>query len=567
MATILRAESWAQKALGIDSPDSLWQTQMSYIFCHYKFAPEALERGLLALEIEPNCWRSRYSVALAHEIAGSSRNVESAVKQMVMVAKVFREDSALADKETETFCKILVSLGTWKTELKQYDSAMEALLEACEKYPDQKEVIFSTISCLEAQEKISEIVQCLEDLNSRINEDGLSKLIAFYHRFSGDDHRRFHKFVLSNLKGTLFLPFVRETFQVAIEAANSDGEKTETAVTLRYWYAHTLYLIAECDHDYEQALQIWEQILTSVSHPTISRQQWRTVRSLSQAYLQRAIKLGAENPSTLGLVVRLKDLAKKRSYIENINGMVARGCILVGDTGEARNSMRGDIREALDLLSHDDPSNDCLGYMTLARALTQLDDDKNALAAWSLTRSSQDTDDAEMITETPSEDQPLPLVENQDTTAGAGRHDKAKECKAPIKEGSCASTDAPATIETANSEASSTSTDSDQLYNYHYVCGGDCGREWRCPDDLYHCRDCIDVQFDETCYLKLKEGNLKLEQADCDASHSFLYIPKRSSEALDAMPPDSVMVGKDVVSVKDWLDGIRKEWSWENVED
>lgn len=541
---------------------------MSYIFCHYKFAPEALERGLNALQLEPNSWRARYSVALAHEIAGPSRDFESAVDQMTMVAKVFREDSALADKETETFYRILMSLGKCKTELRQYDSAMEVLREVCEKYPDKNDAILSTLNCLNAQEKFSEIVQYLEDLNNKINEEGLSKLIAFYHRLSGDDHLKFHEFVLSSLKGTLCIPFVRETFQVAIEAANSDGEKLSTAMDLRYWHAHTLYHIAEFDHDYEEALQIWEQNLTPVPHPTIRLRQWQTMQRIAPAYLQRAIKLGPDNPSTPKLVVRLKDLLKKSTQrglgTADIRFQVARGCNLVGDQEEARDSMRGDIRMALDLLSDDDPSNDWQGYMALARVLTQLNDDKNALAAWSLTHFPRDINDAEIVTDAPSEEQLLPLEENQDTTAGADRRDGAQVCKTGTDEQSCTSIDAPTMVGTPDSESPSNSIDADQ-FDFYYVCDGDCGRKWVSPDDLYYCKDCIEVQFDEGCYLKLKEGNLEVK-ADCDPSHDFLYIPKRGTEAHDTRPPDSVVVGEDTMLVKDWLNGIRKDWSLGNVE-
>jgi tetratricopeptide (TPR) repeat protein len=531
---------------------------MSFLFRNYDFAKDALDRGRSALELDPESWRARFSIAFAYDIEGPDRDLELAVEQMTLVAVMFRKDSGLATANSEDFYNILGKLGTWKTELKQYESAMEVFHEISEKYPDKNQTIFDILTLLKAQEKVSKIMEYLDDLNTQINEDGLSKLVALYHSFSSSEHLTFHNFVLSSLKGTSCMTLVRETFQVAIEAANSDENKKVTAMTLRYWYAHTLYHIAESDHDYDEALQIWEQNLAfHVSHSTIRFQRIITIRRIAPAYLQRAKKLGPDTPAGQDLMNRLKGLPKTLDQHEmdraDISRLIGRCCSLLGDSEEAKKNIRGNVRTAMELLSDDNPSNDWQGYIALALALMQLDDDKNALAAWSLICPTLE-EDADATAKL-SDKQDFSLEEDHECTAGAGRDDDANTPELTAEPASNL-TEAVTKAEGTASKFSSSNHEHGRMAN---SCDGRCSRTWSFPDDMYYCKDCIDCQFDTKCYLKLKDGSLE-NKANCETSHDFLYIPKWDAEAQKKLPPNSVMVGENVLLVKDWLNGIWKEW-------
>ncbi|KAE9994497.1 hypothetical protein EG327_009175 [Venturia inaequalis] len=556
---ILKAEAWAQRQLKIDSPDSHWQTQMSYLLCHYKDPQEALERGQFALELDPNSWRARYCIALAHELAGPGRNLGAAVEQMSMVAKVFREDSALAVKEHDTFYKILISLGTWNTELKQYESALEVLNEVCEKHPDKNDARFSTLICLEAQEKVSEFLDYLQVLNKNINEAGVNQLIAFYHGLSDIDHRKFHHFVRTSLKGTPCVPFIHENFQVAIEAADSDDKKMLTVMKLRYWHAQTLYFIAENDHDYEEALQLWEKNLVQGYQRDGFIYQWLTTQRLAVAYLSRAKQLGRENPASQTLIARLRGLHKTGTGVDvHRIFMVARGCSFMGDFEEARKHMRGAMRIAFELLSDDDPSNDWQGYGQLARVLSRLDDDDNALAACSLMF--PDLWSKLSAATTPADKQEFPF--EHEATAGASRDQTPLTVpESPVE--SLVNSNEP----TAEGAGALDTSDNDDSLGF-FTCAGDCEKTSFSRDDFYLCKDCNESGFDADCFSKLKEENLSENQTyyeRCDVSHDFLCIPKREEKSRGQKNPDSVSVGGKVVPLKDWLNGIRKEWGFENM--
>lgn len=113
-------------------------------------------------------------------------------------------------------------------------------------------------------------------------------------------------------------------------------------------------------------------------------------------------------------------------------------------------------------------------------------------------------------------------------------------------------------------EGSASRTSDNDGYFGFFECDGRCGKTWISPNDMYYCKDCTDRGFDPDCFLNLKEGTLD-NNRDCDVSHDFLYIPKREVKPQSQKNPDSVTVGEKVLSLKDWLNSIRKDWGFENM--
>jgi hypothetical protein len=49
-------------------PDSLWAVQMAITFRNYGFCPEAIERSLIARELDPNNWRADFCLAQTYAL-------------------------------------------------------------------------------------------------------------------------------------------------------------------------------------------------------------------------------------------------------------------------------------------------------------------------------------------------------------------------------------------------------------------------------------------------------------------------------------------------------------------
>ncbi|KAL4921399.1 hypothetical protein BDW62DRAFT_219545 [Aspergillus aurantiobrunneus] len=79
-------------------------------------------------------------------------------------------------------------------------------------------------------------------------------------------------------------------------------------------------------------------------------------------------------------------------------------------------------------------------------------------------------------------------------------------------------------------------------------CDGDCGETWLYGDqDIWWCRDCVDVSFNAACYQKLCEGQFKFSV--CHRGHEFFFL--KAEEVED---------DEDEESFKAWLEDIKREY-------
>ncbi|OJD32322.1 neutral amino acid permease protein [Diplodia corticola] len=91
----------------------------------------------------------------------------------------------------------------------------------------------------------------------------------------------------------------------------------------------------------------------------------------------------------------------------------------------------------------------------------------------------------------------------------------------------------------------------------HLWCDGGCGRLDLQSMDLLSCKDCIDVQFERSCYDQLQNG--KLDRRVCGQTHEFLTLPKMDPKAFKQMERGSMHEDaiKDVYHAAEHLFGVR----------
>lgn len=177
---------------------------------------------------------------------------------------------------------------------------------------------------------------------------------------------------------------------------------------------------------------------------------------------------------------------------------------LGGKEEAAKNILNRYIRNALDILSDEDPDNDNEGFDELAVALSRIDRE-HAIAAWSL------------LGHLPTE---------SFTTAEGDEENKTKQVPAKAR--------------------------------LSYYCDGGCGHVFTCGSDMYICLDCLDVQFNSPCYEKFIREQKPLKS--CKPSHEFFYIPKCDESDHDGSKHGTVKVNGEVRSISDWLDELRGEY-------
>lgn len=564
--TINKVEAWFERELPNEVKDATWELNMSGIFILCGFGTEALHRGRAASKQEPQNWRANFAIANAYALEGPDHDLHLAIEEMSSVAATFKSNPALEISNPGTFCdEILEPLGTWKTDLKQYQSAMETYEEILARFPERSQTVLDILQLFKVQDKISEINDFLYRLNTQVGKDGSSRLVSLYNKFSYEEYIMFYDFLSATLQDPQCMALVRDTLKTAIDVARSAQETTIALMELRFWYAYLLYHIVDCDSDHDDALAIWEENLDfQAVEPAMRSHRILTAQHIAEAYLHRAKIVGFETQTARNLLARLealpKYLDKDDILLLSINRLVARGYSLMGDEKTARKYLRGEVQTALELLSDDDVSNDWQGYRALALALTPLSDDKNALAAWSLMcPTTEFKDDASSSASTSS-------INENEATAGASPQEEENHVKESIQTDNDTSLNTAAiapNISPPEKHKYSSHNDTDgPMGNY---CDGFCGRSWSFPDDMYFCKDCRDVQLDSSCYSKLKSGTLKFRKAHCHSSHEFLYVPVWDVEGLGKVDEGFVRVGREVVTVREWLDGVKREWGFEKM--
>ncbi|EFW13917.1 conserved hypothetical protein [Coccidioides posadasii str. Silveira] len=484
---ILEVEKWAMKELGVTEQDSLWTVRMAITFRHYGFYQQAIERSTISKNLDSSSnWRAPFCLAQTHALQG---RYKMALETLEEVIAMFRKNGDIMEEWCAAFYSdILYYLREWNVELQEYEAANAH-------NPDSYEPILRIILILEAQEKYGEIIEYSKLYHETITKAG---------RAAGQ------------------LEAVKETYQVAIEAAKSGETRLTTLTALRYWYPLFLYYDYPHHNAHEEAITIWEQNIASIpriSNELISNVRWSTVAKLATSYIQEARE------------------------------------------AEGNKAIRSHIKLALDILDDNDESNDWQEFKRLCICLSHIENDVNTLAAWSLlgpTIDREATSDCQEIGE-----ETFSEAGGSESEAAAAEEDESSEVLSQTDAG-----DEEEGEDGQSANVSETSpSPSENGYgggldgHLAFICDGGCGHEWSYADDVYPCKDFIDVQFDTACYEKLTAGTLG--QKVCNKNHDILHVPRWGFEEAASVPGSHVRVGGETITIPDWLSTIRKKYGFD----
>jgi hypothetical protein len=153
----------------------------------------------------------------------------------------------------------------------------------------------------------------------------------------------------------------------------------------------------------ERAVRLWEAVgterITSTALASdIGYARTTALNNLGQYYIRKAIEndLNADR-----YIMKMERIVAKRRYgarmgtedsvpPNDVAIYLAAWYHKVGRDEEAREIVKPHIRDALMILSDDDPSNDMDGFWDISRALVAVGDDVNAVAAFHAIRNYED---------------------------------------------------------------------------------------------------------------------------------------------------------------------------------
>ena len=214
-------------------------------------------------------------------------------------------------------------------------------------------------------------------------------------------------------------------------------------------------------------------------------------------------------------------------------------------TTEAHELAKPHVKDALVILSDDDPSNDSQGYISLANAFIAVNDDINALAVYHSFR--------------PMKRGIAVLAPNTKASHVKGMPDAAKaEEKAEQSEtqdwspGMELNADKDEGEDDTDNESEDDDEDNDD--GGYWTCDGLCVRSFNNFDNAVICRmGC--ALFCQSCYALLLADRIPFRV--CSRAHEHMKVPVLATRFKEG---ELVVDGK-VVTLEEWKKSIKKSWS------
>ncbi|KAF2740355.1 hypothetical protein EJ04DRAFT_548404 [Polyplosphaeria fusca] len=437
---------------------------------------------------------------------------------------------------------LLTDKASWLRKLGRYAEAGEIYFSMLEEDGYDNGARVEYLFTLYEAQQYATVVQALEDLDFVDEMTQRNRLTDFFLVHACNEY--YHGIICQAAKHVKEISKIQGYYRAALKDVSGDKKDASfdqrlTACDLTYHFSAMLWNHGESAAEKEEAIELWEQLTDLLKNKGFtSHTQVLAARRLARIYIARAIEAGPESEVAAAMLEKVRtvaavpndeDFPDEEGYVfglstSQVRSLLGRYYSRVGYTEQAKVLLKHNVDIGIKLLSDDDDENDYQGYRKLGDAFMDFRDDANAIAAWSLIQPT--IDDLAFY-----RSRPIPL---DNTTTPA---------QAPTPESPDASPPLPKLHLTG------------PLF---YTCDGRCGKTWTYSDDIYVCRECIDVQFDEPCLERLQCGALVRDI--CDKNHKFLHIPAWSVESAGRAEAGKVLVGEQEMEVKEWLEGIKRTW-------
>ncbi|KAF2167934.1 hypothetical protein M409DRAFT_22079 [Zasmidium cellare ATCC 36951] len=595
-------EEWARTVIP-GGEEGKWHHCLAATYFEINCFKESVTRFKAALEASPNDWR--VSNGLAQALAENDQH-EEAVKTL---EKLIEDNQALIstddDFKEEYWDSMLHSIGVWNIQMKDFAAAeltyKKLLAEGMAKETFEtfakKAVLLMTLA-LNRQSKHRETMDLLASLEQRPDPEAGDWLSALFHFYAGLD--QLHDRVFEAAYNSDQLSTVVEKYRLAVDKLRSDKTKFGTYLHLRHWLAASMWS-HESREEQEAALDMWEEIMNmelpdgSDEDYMISWARSSTAPQFAVALLDSAKQAGLTtplSPAAEQYATRLEKLTHGdpdyvRGSYDDVRISLARLHHLAGDEQRAKGIVREILKTGLQLSAEQTMDSLKDGLYRVAVVLQAMDDDANAVAAWrSFTPkkpSAGDDEDSQGDDGENGADEEVdkksdqsngkavdgfqkPDAEADQAVAGAERDDgDSNEGPNPVETKDEQHSDEPE-VEQASGETTEDDSkppdakeEGDPLAGVlGSHCDGHCGVEWTYVDNIYSCKDCLDVQLEPNCYAKLQNGTL--DPKVCSKNHSHIYIPPFDRQKWEELGDDEMWVGEGVVKIKDWIEEIKRQW-------
>jgi thioredoxin-like negative regulator of GroEL len=492
---------------------------------------DAVETFKLAMSLEPDNWYAQWGLS---ETYMQQKKYDPALEILQKVRALIESGEAKNSGPADALDSVIRDIAVANRESGNSEIAWEIYESMLKKNPDDYEAAFDMISALHAKGNYTRILEFLERLKKSIEEtSGHDRRTRLFHVYFWNED--YHDTLAAAASDPGGITAIKDSYQAAIDAADKnlhngkdqsgvyEGELKDIMAYLLHYYAKLLYNNNTSTEEKEIAYSMWVRIVQFEDNKGwyLYRAQIYAIQHLATLYYQEARLAGIGTELATKYIDDLEQITisglgnpakwAKEQFPKQI---LARYYALTGETEKVKNTLRPLVKANLDLLSDDD-HNDWQPLDGLSLHFMYSGQDENCLAAWSLIK-------PDYVEEEREEDENA--TQATDVPEATSPEKAEKRLEGPLR----------------------------------YVCDGMCGKEWSYPDDIYFCRDCHEVMFDEGCLKKLRDGTLKVR--NCQKTHEMLHAPKYDAEELEKVGKGNVKVGQEITRVEDWIQSIKQDW-------
>lgn len=551
---------------------ALWHRRLAMALRDHSFFDAATIHFEKALELDPEMWLTRGGIALIHQYRDEHEKALQLFQENVqLMRKKLELDPSLLDSIKPTLTDNLKEIGSCYDSLGKRDQAYQAYREAWN--TGTNVVLYDALDeCfryLHDEERYQDVMDLIKELDAK-EIPGLDyHHLALYMEVNHEDdyHIIFHA-SRHAARETGELQYLADTVRDVISSRRK--ERRSTSAAMLELFLAKIYHLERINP--ERAVRIWEHIVGMVSTPKAETVMAYARRKAASMLARHHFAQAMETKGTSECnqhVRRLERLGKSRGRSgETIN--VSEPSIILGlwyrlngQAEESKACFKAHIKQALQLLSDDDPSNDESAYFALAEVLLSAGDDEGTIGMYRTAGAKKE--------EAPAEEE----TGGEDTTAGAQiGDDKAVNGANPGIETDFKEAGGDKTIEdgvvseaegsgSAGSEEDSDdgcddgSSDDDGDFA-PWSCDGVCSRaqSLKRTDTFWLCRYCYDVGFCQDCLALVREDRLPTYQ--CSSRHEWLRVQPTDN----TIPMGKVYVGQgdELVDLEDWKKELKRTW-------
>ncbi|KAI9675313.1 MAG: hypothetical protein M1817_001216 [Caeruleum heppii] len=584
----------------------LWHRRLAMCLRDSEHYDEAMEHFEIALKMNERLWMARSGIARLHaqrehydEAIRLGLIVEEDVVKRLDEQKRAAEDVAdPVDKQDLSICQ--EELAGWYSSKNDSTNAVKYYRQAFDNWNCEYQNLFQCITHLRRQQEIEEfetVMELLRGMEDQVPGKDYTRLTECIWTYNWSDEDFFATCAKAAMK-THQLAWLQNAYEMAINGARKELKST-TAITLEVCLAD---LYSKYGHEEEKAFRHWSRVLEAAATAG-AMSVWQmnyckelVTRRFGPFCLQKALDAGDGTSEAAVYVRKLESMCKQKTKaIEDAPQVITTNYAAVflglwhrrgGRDREARACFQPFIKEALMILSDDDPDNDSSGYYQLAHVLLATGDDVNALAVLHTLRPTPKVDatpaneeTAESPEDASGETTDNPSTDDSNRVEADGALDaKSRETvigidNARVEEPSHlepdTATNSPEETETTQtpipnpSDRPSPQTDIDDLrqnypedpFTYPWWCDGPCKETFPTYTHGNVCQICLCDLCDD-CLKLVKADVARDEEKICHPQHEWFHVDPPGQKVEEG----ELLVGDEVVTLEEFKERLRREW-------